>query len=230
MKYRLHSHRNGRFLFENDARYQADWLSITSVLDSITDEDLVEAHNAARRRRPNCKSLSDAINGLLRTRLDETRWARESAIFNDPEYTSNRETRWRLDFASKVMAVEVAFNHGEAIAWNLLKPVLSAELNHVEKAIQTSGGIIITATEAMKKAGNFDSAVGTYEKFLRYLNPMMNVLTVPIVIIGLEPPDTFKLGSEGPEKGAVLPVLGQSAPDQALLMAAEESADFGDNS
>ena len=29
--------------------------------------------------------------------------------------------RWRLDFAKESISLEVAFNHGEAIAWNLLK-------------------------------------------------------------------------------------------------------------
>lgn len=83
------------------------------------------------------------------------------------------------------------FNHGEAISWNLLKPVMASELNHVRKAIQTSAGIVICATEEMREAGNFDSAVGTYEKFLRYLTPMYNVLTAPLLMIGLKAPESF---------------------------------------
>ena len=43
----------------------------------------------------------------------------------------------------------------------------------------------------MKKAGNFDSAVGSYEKFLRYLLPMQNMLPTPLLIVGLEPPESF---------------------------------------
>lgn len=77
------------------------------------------------------------------------------------------------------------------IAWNLIKPVLASELNHVAKDIQTSAGIIICATNGMKKAGNFDSAVGSYEKFLRYLLPLQNMLPTPILIIGLDAPDSF---------------------------------------
>jgi hypothetical protein len=93
------------------------------------------------------------------------------------------------------IAVEVAFNHGEAIAWNLLKPVMAAELNHVEKETNIGAGIgvVICATEALKKAGAFDGAVGSYEKFLRYLKPMNGQLTVPMLIIGLEPPETFRV-------------------------------------
>jgi hypothetical protein len=89
--------------------------------------------------------------------------------------------------------VEVAFNHGEATAWNLLKPVLASELNHVQKAIQTQAGVIITCTEALKAEGGFDSAVGTFEKFIDYLKPLGSVLTVPILLIGLGPFDSFRI-------------------------------------
>lgn len=95
------------------------------------------------------------------------------------------------NFAKDEISVEVAFNHGEAIAWNLIKPVLASELNHIEKDIQTSAGIIICATEEMKTAGNFDGAVGTYEKFIRYLIPMQDMLPTPILLIGLKKPDSF---------------------------------------
>ena len=65
----------------------------------------------------------------------------------------------------KDISIEVAFNHSTVIAWNLIKPALASELNHVQKAIQTKIGVIITATNDMKVAGGFDSAIGTYEKF-----------------------------------------------------------------
>lgn len=42
-----------------------------------------------------------------------------------------------MDFAKDNIAIEVAFNHGGNVSWNLIKSVLSSELNYVEKAIQT---------------------------------------------------------------------------------------------
>ena len=91
------------------------------------------------------------------------------------------------------MAIEVAFNHGEAIAWNLMKPSIAAEINHVDVQtdIGVGIGVVITATENLKKAGDFDNAVGTYEKVKRYLNPMFQKLTVPIILVGLEAPESF---------------------------------------
>ena len=48
----------------------------------------------------------------------------------------------------------------------------------------------------MKKVANIDSASGSFEKVLRYLPPMMNQLTIPMVIIGLEPFETFKINDK----------------------------------
>ena len=69
--------------------------------------------------------------------------------------------------------------------------MLASELNHVEKAIQTSAGIIITVNNDMKKMGNFDDAIASFEKFKQYLKPLNNILTVPMIIIGIKPPKTF---------------------------------------
>jgi hypothetical protein len=138
--------------------------------------------------------MTPSINSILKTRvLAISGWKAEVDIFNDTRGIIGN-TEWRLDFAcDDAFCVEVAFNHGEAIAWNLLKPVLSCELNHVEKAVQGQIGIYVCATDNMKIAANIDSASGSFEKVLRYLPPMMNQLTIPMMIIGLEPFETFKI-------------------------------------
>ena len=189
MRYQIHEHRHALNLFTTDQEFVPLYQEIVDVLDGISDEDVIAEYNA--NHRENIKSLSEPINALIRRRLSASGWRAESAIFSDPAYADARDKkRWRLDFAKEKISVEVAFNHGEAIAWNLIKPVLASELNHVAKDIQTSAGIIICATNGMKKAGNFDSAVGSYEKFLRYLLPLQNMLPTPILIIGLDAPDT----------------------------------------
>jgi hypothetical protein len=69
-------------------------------------------------------------------------------------------------------------------------------LNHVEKAIQTQIGVIITVTEEMQSKGGFDSAIGVYEKYLDFLKPLRNLLTSPLLIIGIEAPETFEIKVE----------------------------------
>jgi len=161
---------------------------IIEVITSISDADLIAEYG-----KVNEMSLSKAINLLLKERLVKRGWHAESPIFQTDAYSKGR---WRLDFAKGKVSIEVAFNHGEAVAWNLLKPVLASQLNHIEKAITTEVGVIICATRALRKAGLFDNTVGDYEKFKTYLRPLQAVLPTPILLIGLEPPKSFEVIGE----------------------------------
>lgn len=188
MNFRLHAHRHADKIVPAEA--PTEWNELTDCLSAISESAIVEHFSHQRRR---AKSISEAINSLLKQRLVQRGWLQEAPIFQDAEYT---DKRWRLDFAKGLVSVEIAFNHGEAIAWNLLKPVLASEYNHIRKAIQTRVGVVICATEAMKSAGGFDSAVGTFEKFSRYLIPLQNPLSVPIMLVGLEAPTSFRIVHE----------------------------------
>lgn len=188
MNYRVHSHRYAAAILNTDPEFSDIWLEIQDILQSITDQQIIEQFISKGDNRG--KSISNAINELLKKSFVQLGWRNESPIFQNPDYTGDT---WRLDFAKENISIEVAFNHGTVIAWNLLKPVLASELNHVQKAIQTKLGIIICATEEMKRAGGFDGAIGTYEKFIEYLPPLNNQLSVPLLIVGLEAPETFHI-------------------------------------
>jgi len=192
MNYVTHSHQHADAVLLEVERARVAG-ELFSIIESISDDDLIRGFLS---QGPS-KSISRTINELLKERLTLAGWIPEAAIFQDDAYLGKR---WRLDFAKKPISVEVAFNHGEAIAWNLIKPVLASRLNHVKKDVQTEVGIVICATDALKTAGNFDSAVGEYEKFIRYLPPLQEVLTAPILLIGLEAPKTFHI--EGRKVGA----------------------------
>lgn len=201
MDFRVYSFRYGEEIAESRGDIAEDWHSIKSALKSITEQDIIDAYNADKR---NSKSIAHVINNLIKERLEKDKWMSESPIFQEEKYISDR--RWRLDFSRNSVAVEVAFNHREAIAWNMIKPVISSELNHVRKAVQTSIGVIITATEKLRLDGGFDGAVGTFETHLTYLKPLRNILTVPMIIIGLEAPKSFKVLHEdfnGRKKGII---------------------------
>ncbi|QZY55962.1 BglII/BstYI family type II restriction endonuclease [Crassaminicella profunda] len=191
MEFITHSFRYGLEIFQTQPDFNRLWLEVIQELNRITDYDIITYFNSQTRR---AKSISDAINHLIDERLRARGWNSQSNIFNESEYRSTgRNSSWRLDFAKDDISIEVAFNHGEAVAWNLIKPVLASELNHVEKAIQTRAGILICATDEMKRAGGFDGSVGTYEKYLQYLRPLNNLLTVPMVVVGLLAPRTFRI-------------------------------------
>ena len=191
MRHALYYHRHSDQIVQNDSNFKNDYEELISVITGITDNDLIDAFNTRKLERPNIKSLSEPINHILKERLVEKKWIAESAIFYDKAYRTNK--KWRLDFVKNNIALEVAFNHGEAIAHNMMKPVLSSELNHVQKDIQTGLGVIICATNSLKKSGNFDNAVGSYEKFIEYFKPYQNLIPTPMILIGLESPESFHI-------------------------------------
>ena len=200
MKYKIHSFRHAKIILENEPSYNSVWNELLLAIESIQDSEIIEHHQNNPRL---AKSISESINNLLKEKLVDLGWNEESYIFQDDEYSGNR---WRLDFAKESISVEVAFNHGEAIAWNLIKPVLAGELNHVKKEIETEVGVIICATKDLKTKGGFDGAVGEYEKFLTYLDPLRDVLSVPLAIIGLEAPESFEINVQkvnGKKQGIV---------------------------
>ena len=193
MIFKLESHHYGVELIKQV--HPKLWGEILDALAAITDDELKRELPS----RKTLKSISGPINYLIARELTKRGWAPQASIFNDTAYKQQR--RWRLDFAKQDngrpgVAIEVAFNHAEAIAWNLIKPVLSSQLNHVEKDFQTDIGVIIMATDALKMSGGFDSAVGTFEQFKRYLVPLDNILAVPLVLIGLMPPLSFHIQLE----------------------------------
>ena len=186
-------HRNSNLLVE-DEEFVKDYQELVNSLETISDKDLENSFLSSSRE--NIKSLSEPINDLIKDRLVKLGWNAESGLFKEAPYDRTNSSRWRLDFAKNSISVEVAFNHAEAIAHNIIKPVLASELNHVQKEIQTKLGIIVTATKSMKSKGNFDGAVGTFEQFIEYFKPYSAIVPTPIVLIGIEAPETFVINKE----------------------------------
>ena len=223
MEFLAHPHRHADAILQNVPEYKPLWDEIQKMLNSISEDKLIDHFRTNfEGQNKQTKSLSKTINELiydglnaktpreLEGKSDEGIWIAESQIFGESDYGLNE---WRLDFARKVsiadlevlndtkespsgISIEVAFNNAGSAAWNLIKPVIASELNHVKKNIQTSLGIVIAATEELKRAGGFDSTVGTFEHYTKMLVPMRDIVTVPMLIIGLRAPKTFRIAQE----------------------------------
>ena len=193
MEFTIHPHRHADLIFAGREELRAEWLEICDAIDEISDESIIQEFESNPRE---AKSISQAINRLIKTHLVAKGWLSESFIFADREYAEQARGVWRLDFTKRHLCIEVAFNHRSDIAWNMLKPTLASELNHVLKAVQAEGGVIIAATQELKDAGGFDSAVGTFEDYVQYLRPLSQILTAPLMIVGLEAPRTFRIEVE----------------------------------
>jgi hypothetical protein len=210
MKYTLHSHRHALSVI-TEPQFHEDWKEFCEVITNISDEMLIaefEKFNEVQvagagdgKPRRKAMSISRAINTLIDRGLTQKGWARQSPIFGEPKFN---DKRWTLDFAKTspsdksqgTFSVEVAFNNAGSMAWNLIKPVLASELNHVSKAIQTEVGIVVFATENLKDKGCFDDAVGTFELAQDYLASMQSIVVTPMILVGLEAPESFTVEEE----------------------------------
>ncbi len=195
MKLTYHYHRYSNLVAQEE-EFKEDYQELVNVLENISDRELINGFLARQQERATIKSLSEPINFLIKDKLVNLGWNAESGLFKEEPYDRTNSSRWRLDFAKNSISIEVAFNHAEAIAHNIIKPVLASELNHVQKEIQTKLGIIVTATDSMKIKGNFDGAVGTFEQFIEYFKPYSAIVPTPLVLIGIEAPETFMINKE----------------------------------
>ena len=191
MQLEFYYHRHADLLVKHDKEFKTDFDELIDVLDGISDQDLQLEFAKDKANRPSAKSLSTSINQIIKSRLIAKKWKDEVGLFKEPPYINNNVKRWRLDFAKNKISVEVAFNHQEATAHNILKPVLASELNHVQKEVQTKLGVIIVATNEMKKAGNFDSAVASFDLFKEYFKPYNTIISTPVILIGIKAPSSF---------------------------------------
>ena len=195
MKYEIVDFNEGEAAIAKSPELSSLWAELIGAIESITDLDLIDYFNSSKRR---AKSISEAINFILNEKLVDNGWTPQSKIFKGEEFSGKT---WTLDFSKSLISengkkvgipIEVVFNHGEAIAWNLIKLSLATE-NNVRKQLDfdKAVGVYICATKKLKDRGGFDGAIGEYERVLKYLNPHDQKMIKPIVILGLKEPDTF---------------------------------------
>ena len=182
--------------FENSPKQT---MSLSKSVNALISEALDAVKSSKVKKKLEAKDITEEEAEVM--------WVSESEIFGKSVFGMSK---WRLDFARKIIArdesgiklpgvpdkgisIEVAFNNAGSAAWNVLKPSIASELNHVEKNIQTSIAIVIVATEAFKAAGGFDNTVGTFESYKKMLEPLQDVVKVPMLILGIKAPETFKV-------------------------------------
>ncbi len=176
------------FLLDKRLR-DLDWIPQSDIFTSIEIVgSMVEA---------NLDQVSDEDDGLYSVETSRDR---------------GRNSTWTLDFSKSVslpdgkktgMAVEVAFNHAEAAAWNLVKPVIASEINdaRVKTNIGEGIGVVIVASAGMKYSGNFDGATGDFRRYLKTLNAMRSQLTSPILLVPLDAPESFHIQRKSKKQG-----------------------------
>ncbi|MFM8440057.1 MAG: BglII/BstYI family type II restriction endonuclease [Acidobacteriota bacterium] len=188
------------------------WLELKALIDSITRDEIVELKRDSFKRWREGKRKSPIVGGqailneVIERKFKSLGW--ESQIFvldiakeeissltgkvsksegaeEEESEGSEKITYWTMDFKKGNIGVEVSFNNAGVLAQNLLRLSVMSEsyLKPKEKKIRL--GILITATESLKRWSNMDSTVLTFETVKRVF-PLINFnIPTPIVLIGL---------------------------------------------
>lgn len=182
-------YRNAEIILDHDPITSSDWNEVKEIIAGIYEFDIIRAFKAKVKKG---KSLSVVLNDIFEERFKAKGWTTQAPIFQVSHL--RKGSTFRLDYAKpKSISVEVAFNHGGSAAWNLIKPTLASNMNLMKRDTETNVGLIICATNAFRAPGGFDNTIGTYEKYISYLDPMNFQLISPIMIVGLLPPRTFEI-------------------------------------
>ena len=158
------------------------WIELRSVIEGI-DAPAVEAlqfgYAADGKRVP--RGGQSAMNKLFELALPSARgWVHQPRLFSDPLL---RE--WKMDFLKERVGVEVSFNHAEAIPWQFTRLNIAGESERIRADSSIDVGIVITASESLKRWSRMDSAVGTFDAFQAWLREMKPILPIPIMLVGL---------------------------------------------
>lgn len=185
MKYQIYYGNNERSkLLINEIK---EIIEVFSILNNISELEIIEVNEDFLGR---AKSISKALSSLLDEKFIQLKWDKSKLIFNDNNHEYRTE-RWTLDYYKNKVSVEVAFNHEEGTSWNILKGILANKSNNISKNIDINYSVIITATNDLMRTGGFDTAIGTYEKYIKYLVAFDDIVNYPIILIGLNGLEEF---------------------------------------
>ena len=92
MDYRVHGYRHADYLYENLEEYSREWNEILDSIEAISDKMIIEEFEEEKRE---AKSISQAINRLMKAELTRRGWNAESYIFADEEYAKQAKGAWR---------------------------------------------------------------------------------------------------------------------------------------
>lgn len=150
---------------------------------SITREDILRVHGAFEaggKRAPAGGQTS--INRLFRERLAPSGWIEEPRLFPADQEALRK---WKMDFIKARIGVEVSFNHAEAVPWTFTRLNIAGESDKVIPEHRIDVGVAFFATETLKRWARMDSAVGTFELAIAWLEMMRPIMPIPVLVVGL---------------------------------------------
>lgn len=203
-----------RWGLEHLSESEPAWLEVKEILRSITREKINAKKRESFLQWREGKRKSPAVGGqeIINKLIDDefVRFGWESQVYvlditkqeisnlaveesvsskvsnsESDEESSEKIAYWTMDFKKDYIGIEVSFNNAGVLAQNLLRLSVMSESHLKTKEERIRLGILITATDSLKRWSNMDDTVLTFEAVNRIF-PLINFnIPTPIVVIGL---------------------------------------------
>ena len=180
MKYQFYAHRYADIILNSDYDLKKE---LDSILETISYENVLNSFNTENLKRTESgkkpmQGKQKILNEHFRKGFISKGWEEEKKVFG-----GEGGNDLRIDFWKRSVGVDVAFNHRSFIGGDLLRFQAAAEVANIMKL-----GIYICAKKAFLKElspKDFNSLVN-FERTQWYLESFFPVLTVPILLVGIE--------------------------------------------
>jgi len=178
MRYLTYSHRFADIILNSDYDLKMEIEEVIAAIafgnverrfSEVNEERIAQGKNPA-------KGKQSTINRMFREQFQARGWEVEKNVFNDPG------NDLAIDFWKRNVGVDIAFNHRSYTGGDLLRLQAAAEVKNIMKV-----GVYICATKSFVRivSPRDGSSMVIYERTQWYLQNFYQVLTVPVLLIGL---------------------------------------------
>ncbi len=178
MKRETYSHRFADVILNSDYDLKKEIEQVITDISIAEVEERFAALNVERiseGKRP-AQGKQSTLNLIFRERFGALGWEAEKNVFDDPA------NDLAIDFWKRSVGVDVAFNHRSFTGGDLLRLQAAAEVKQIMKV-----GVYVCGTGRFVRSISRDGpSMVSFERTKWYLESFFQVLTVPILLIGLQ--------------------------------------------
>jgi hypothetical protein len=186
MRFVTYSHKHADVILKDSVHTSEVLKEVLQIIEDINEDEIKSKFANSKSG----KSISTALNNILKNKFSSNYWAKSLNIFNSPEYD---KAIFTADYFKKGVLLSVITQHLGYLPGILLKYQLANIPNDQKKEFDGSVGVIIIPTSEMKKSGGFDGAISTFEECVSCLEVLKSIITTPILVVGLCEPETFRI-------------------------------------
>ncbi len=183
MLYKEHSYRYADIILNSKYDVKNEIIDLSKNFDFEEVKRAFEEENILRQdtNKKALKGKQSIINAKFQKHLVGKAWQKEKAVFSSEDEKADQDLK--IDFWKSKIGIDVAFNHRSFIGGDLLRLQAAAEVTDIIDV-----GVYICATKKFLKEiqPNDHNSLVSYERTEWYLENFRPVLTVPIMLYGLE--------------------------------------------